>query len=545
MQKSHRLIVLLVLALLLPSVFTNTIVTAQDTGGEMIPRLNGGGMGGGSNPQPNYNPYSPNKLSGTENLVYEKLYYVNKYSCEQVPWLATEFTWVDPQTLTFTIRDGVAWSDGTPFTGADVVYTFETLKATKALDLYGATNGLETVTAEGSTVTFTFSGPAIPQWDRIAETMIVPKHIFEQQADLTTFINDNPVGTGPYTLGSMNSEELVWTLRPDYWGEPIKVQEIRFSKPAEGQADMLRLAKGEYDWNAMYIPNIEQVYVSQDPEHNKYWFGQGAPISIYFNLTKEPFNDVTFRKAVALAVDRDEIVEKAQLGYVTKASQTGLKLPGQSDWLNPEIPNEGYIDRNVEEAKKLLTDAGYTYDGDTLMTPAGAKVEFTFITPAGWADWIQAADIIKSNLAEIGITMTVETPDFTVLDTDRKTGNYEATFGVPAGQCSMYQNYNDPLGSAMSAPVGENAVSNWVRWQDPETDELLTQFLSATTAEDQKPIVHQLQGIVYNELPYITLWYGAVWFEYRTANAVGWPNGDDPYAAPGDLPLILPRLTAP
>jgi peptide/nickel transport system substrate-binding protein len=542
MRFRNRLMILVVLSLLLPGVFAHTTTVAQETS---ISVLNFGGMGGGSNPQPNYNPYSPNKLSGTENLVYEKLYIVNGYNCEQVPWLATAYEWVDPQTLTYTLRDGVTWSDGQPFTAADVVYSFELLKANEVLDIFGATAGLDTVTAEGNVVTFTFAGPSIPQWDRISSTMIVPKHIWEAVADPVTHINDQPVGTGPYSLGSMNSEELTWNLRADYWGEPIQVQQIRYTKPAEGQADMLRLANGEYDTNAKFIPNIEEVYVKQDPEHNKYWFAQGGLVSLYFNLTKEPFNDVNFRKAVSIAVDRDEIVQKAQLGYVTAASQTGLKLPGQVDWLNTDIPNQGYLGFDQEAAKKILTDAGYTYDGDTLLTPAGNKVEFTFKVQAGYSDWIQAADIVKKNLESLGMTVNTETPDPEIVSTDRKTGNYDLAFEVFGGSCNMYQNFNDPFGSARSAPIGEEALSNIERWEDPATDELLTQYLSADTDEKKLEIVKQLQTIVYEQVPVIPLWYGARWFEYRTENAVGWPNADDPYANSDDWSLILPRLTAP
>lgn len=551
MRVRNRFMILLVLSLLLPGSFTSTVVTAQDDataqadGGTMIPRLNGGGMGGGSNPQPNYNPYLPNALAGTSGLVHETLFYVNGYSCEQIPWLATAYEWVDTQTLVFTIREGVTWSDGTPFTAEDVAFTFTMLKATPALDINGATQGLDTVTAEGSNVTFAFAGPAIPLWQRVATAVIVPMHIWEAQTDPTQFINENPVGTGPYTLGSFNSEEIVWTLNPTYWQPGIKVQEIAYSKPAEGQADMLRLANGEYDWNAKFIPNIEEVYVAQDPEHNKYWFAQGGLINLYFNLTKEPFNDVNFRKAVSIAVDRDTIVQNAQLGYVTAASQSGLKLPGQAGWLNPDLPNEGYLGFDTEAGKQVLTDAGYTYDGDTLLTPAGNPVEFTFKVEAGFTDWIQAADIVRQNLEALGMTVNVETPDPTLLETDKKTGNYDLAFGVFGGSCNMFQNFNDPFGTATSAPIGEEAVANWVRWEDPATDELLNQFLTAETEESQKEIVNQLQQIVYDQLPAIALWYGAIWFEYRTENAVGWPNADDPYANSGDLPLILLRLTAP
>lgn len=514
-------------------IFAQTPVSGST---EPIPRLNGGGMGGGSNPQANFNTFSPNKISGTDNLVFERLYYVNTYNCEEVPWLAESYEWSDSQTLTFTLREGVAWNDGTEFTADDVLFTFELLMANPALDANGATAGLESVTADGTTVTFAYDAPATPMFHPVTSTFIVPKHVWEGVDDPVTFVNaENPVGTGPYTLGSFNSEEVVWVKNENYWAaDEIVVQEIGFSKPAEGQADMLRLADGAYDWNAKFIPNVDEVYVSRDPEHNHYWYAPGGNIALYFNLTKEPFSDVEFRRAVAHAINKDEIAEKAQLGYVETASQTGLKIPGQEAWLNPDIPDQGKIPYDPDTARQILEDAGYT------------DVEFSFKVPAGWTDWIQAANIIASNLGEVGITVNVETPDAAIVnDQDRPTGNYDLVFGVHGGGCSMYRNFYDHLASAATAPVGEKAVSNHVRWEDETTDDLLNQFLSAETEEQQMEIAHQLQTVMYEQFPTIPLWYGAIWFQYRTENAVGWPNEEDPYAGSGDLPLILRRLRAP
>lgn len=514
-------------------IFAQTPVSGST---EPIPRLNGGGMGGGTNPQPQFNPFIPNAISGTTGLLFEPLVFINSYNCEHVPWLAESYEWSDPQNLVFTLREGVTWNDGTEFTGEDVAFTFTMLMENAAMDLSGSTVGLESVAAEGNQVTFTFEIPSIPQFNPVAINVIVPKHIWEGVDDPLTFVNEeSPVGTGPFTMNNFNSEEVVWAKNENYWAaDEIFVQEIGFTKPAEGQADMLRLANGEYDWNAKFIPNVDEVYVSRDPEHNHYWYAPGGNISLYFNLTKEPFNDVNFRKAVAHAINRDEIAEKAQLGYVETASQTGIKLPGQEAWLNPDIPNEGRIPYDPDTARQILEENGYT------------DVEFTFKVPAGWTDWIQAANIVASNLSDVGITANVETPDATILnDQDRKTGNFDLVFGVHGGGCSMFRNFYDHLSSEMTAPVGEDATSNFVRWEDEKTDELLAQFLSAETEDVQKEIAYQLQTIMYEQFPTIPLWYGAIWFQYRTENAVGWPNEEDPYAGSGDLPLILRRLRAP
>jgi len=485
-------------------------------------------MGGGTNPQINFNPYSPNKLS--LGFMFEPLYIINGQNCEEVPWLAESYEWADEQTLVFTVREGVTWSDGEAFDAADVAFTFNMLGENAALDTTGAWNYLSEVTAEGNQVTFAFSEVHTPGFFRVADVLIVPEHLWSEVDDPVTHVNEEPVGTGPFLFENFNPQELTFTRNPDYWqADQVMIQGLRYTRPGEGQVDQLRLAQGEYDWNSMYVPNIEEVFVAEDPEHNHYFFAQGSEISLSFNLTKAPFSDPKFREGVAYAIDRDRIIEQAQLGYVTQASQTGLKLPGQADWLNPEIENEGMIPYDIEKATATLEEAGYTMDGDRLADPEGNPIEFSFKVPAGWLDWIQAGQIISENLAEIGITMNVETPDAAIHDQDRASGNFDSLFTVHGGQCSMYRNYADFLSSALTAPVGEQATSNWIRWEDETTDELLNTLATTSDEAEQKEAVYQLQTIMVEQFPTIPLWYGAHWFQYRTEKAVGWPSEEDPY----------------
>ena len=139
-------------------------------------------------------------------------------------------------------------------------------------------------------------------FDRVASQMIVPKHIWEKEADPVAFVNENPVGTGPFTPESFNQRQLVLKRNPSYWqADKIKVNQLVFSKAEGGnQVENLKLARGEYDMNAMFVPNIEQAYVKQDPEHNHYWFPAGGAIGLGMNLQKAPFNDLEFRKARTL-----------------------------------------------------------------------------------------------------------------------------------------------------------------------------------------------------------------------------------------------------
>jgi len=121
------------------------------------------------------------------------------------------------------------------------------------------------------------------------------------------------------------------------------------------------MASGEWDWATIAINNIDEVYVAKDPEHNKYFNPLGGAVSLVLNLKKAPFDDVAFRKAIAFAIDRKRISEKAENGAPV-ASQTALVLPNEQDWLDPSIPNQGYIETNLDQAKKTLQDAGYKTD---------------------------------------------------------------------------------------------------------------------------------------------------------------------------------------
>jgi peptide/nickel transport system substrate-binding protein len=159
-----------------------------------------------------------------------------------------------------------------------------------------------------------------------SDVLIVPQHVWGTVRDPVQYTNPDAVGTGPFKPTSFNGQELVLSRNARYWqADKIRIGKLIFhNNQGGGQVDQLNLAQGKYDSNAMFVPNIQQVYVSRDPQHNHYWFPPGGVIALGFNLTKAPFNDVPFRRAVAYVIDRQSISTKAEYGYVTAASQTGL-----------------------------------------------------------------------------------------------------------------------------------------------------------------------------------------------------------------------------
>ena len=244
MRKIRPIVVLLLLALLVPFA-AQARVAAQDQ--PMIETLAGGGFGGGSNPQSNFNPYVPATRLSPFGYIYEPLVITNGINCEQVPWLATEWTWSDPQTLVFTIRDGVTWSDGTPFTAADVEFTFDMLYNHRPLDERGLWRYLTDVTAAPPQVTFSFKEPGAYLFNPLVETHIVAKHIWETVEDPVTFTNDQPVGTGPFLLQELQRPAARPWSATRTTGRPRRSgsRSSPSPSPSEGQIDQLQMAEGE------------------------------------------------------------------------------------------------------------------------------------------------------------------------------------------------------------------------------------------------------------------------------------------------------------
>ncbi len=550
----RRLTTALVAAVAGASLLLAGCTGTEDSGDEtstegMINYLNLADFGGGAAPQENYNPYLDTVKLAASNYVFEPLYVIETYGCSEIPWLATDYEWTDPKTLVFQTREGVKWNDGEDFTAEDVAFTFNMIKEYDVLDVYGVWADLDSVEATGDNeVTFSFKRPGAASFTTIAgNVFIVPEHVWSEVKDPTTFTNaEDPVGTGPMTVKSFNPNQLVAERNPDYWqADKVKVEEIRWNKAdAGGPVEQLRMSKGMYDQNAAFVPDIEKSYVSGDPEHRHYWYAPGGLISIYMNLTKEPFNDVEFRRALLTAFDHQQVIDKAQLGYVTQASQSGLVVPGEAEWLPEDVEDEGRMPYDPEAADQALTDAGYVLDDDgNRLDKNGDPISFTFQVPGTYVDWVAASDILIENLEDLGMQVDQQTPTPEAHDEARLMGNYDMMFGVHGGGCNVYANFDDPLDSANTAPVGEPAsLGNEVRWEDPETDALLADLQVATTEDAQKEAVAGLVDIMMNEVPMIPIWYGAKWFQYDTTKAEGWPNEDNPYADGGNNLVVLTHL---
>ena len=166
-----------------------------------------------------YNPWSPSATSKT--YFYEPLMIRSSMNCQVVPWPATEYKWDGPAKLSFTIRDGVKWSNGQPLTAEDVAFTLNMKKQYPAMDdigLWTETFGgsARSVIVNGNKVVIEFTGNAAAKFDSLITTKIVPKHVWSSVGDPAKYVDTKPVGTGPFKVGSYNGRKLVLDRREDY-----------------------------------------------------------------------------------------------------------------------------------------------------------------------------------------------------------------------------------------------------------------------------------------------------------------------------------------
>jgi peptide/nickel transport system substrate-binding protein len=481
-----------------------------------------------------FNPFngSVNFLSfGTE---YEELTYVNGLkSGATTPWLATNYAWSNGnKTLTFTIRKGVKWTDGKPFSAADVVYTFDLLKKNPALDLNANWSVLQSVTQNGDKVVFNFKAPAVPNFYYIAgQTPIVAKHIWSSIKNPTTYKDEHPVGTGPFTMSSCSPQVIKYKKNPGYWqaGKPT-IDTVYYPAFTSNDPANQQLASGKAQWGSQFIPNINQYYLKKSPD-NHYWFPPVVNVAVYINQTDPILKNLAVRQAMAYAIDRSKVSEVGEYGYEPPSNQTGIVTPTFSDWLDQGLAKK--VDYNPQKAEQILQQAGYKKSGGIYQTPDGKPLSFTMINIGGYSDWVASAQIVAEELKAVGIKVTAQNLSSQTYDSDVYNGHYQLAYdGNQTAGPSPYYELRSLLYSKGSAPIGKTAGSDWERYSNPATDKLIEDYAATADATKQHSIVQQLQAVMVNDIPVIPVTEGVDWYQYNTKDLTGWVTKGDRFARP-------------
>jgi peptide/nickel transport system substrate-binding protein len=481
-----------------------------------------------------FNPFnaSVNFLSfGTE---YEELTYVDGLkSGATTPWLATSYAWSNAnKTLTFTIRKGVKWSDGKPFSAADVVYTFQLLKKNPALDLNANWSVLQNVTQNGDKVVFNFKRAAVPYFYYIADqTPIVAKHVWTSIKNPTTYKDEHPIGTGPFAMSSCSPQVIKYKKNPSYWqsGKPA-IDTVYYPAFTSNDPANQQLASGKAQWGSQFIPNINAYYLKKSPD-NHYWFPPVVNVAVYINQTDPILKNLAVRQAMAYAIDRHKVSEIGEYGYEPPSNQTGIVTPTFNDWLDQGLAKKVAYD--PQKAEQILQQAGYKKKGGIYQTPDGKPLSFTMINIGGYSDWVASAQLVQEQLKAIGIKVTPENLSSQTYDTDVYNGHYQLAYdGNQTSGPTPYYELRSLLYSKGSAPIGKSAGSDWERYSNPQTDKLIEDYAATSDPTKQHQIVKQLGAVMVNEIPVIPVTEGVDWYQYNTKDLTGWVLKGDPYARP-------------
>ena len=485
-----------------------------------------------------FNPFNPSNLAQgvTFGQVYEPLAFVNTLqSGKATPWLATAWAWSDGnKMLTFTIRNGVKWNDGTPMTAADVAFTFNLMKKFPTLDLNSVWSVLSSVTQQGNKVVMTFKNAAVPYFYYIADqTPIVPQHVWSTIANPVSYADANPVGTGAFTVNPCSAQNITYVANPHYWqpGEP-KLAKVLYPAFTSNDPANTYLATGQAQWGSQFIPNIESFYTSKSPD-NHYWFPPIANVTLIPNLTVPGLNNAAVRQAMAYAIDRNRVSQIGEYGYEPPANQTGIVTPTFSSWEDTSAASQYDYTYNPAKAKQILTGAGFKMGSNGIFaSPSGKPLSFTVINIGGYSDWVASMQVIQQDLKTVGIQITTDNLSQNDFLSRLYNGDYQLAYNNQQGGPSPYYEFRQWLYSANSAPIGKQAASNWERYSNPATDALINQYATTTSKAQQQQIVDQLQQVLLKDVPFIPVTEEVAWYQYNTGKFTGWVTQSDPYAVP-------------
>ena len=486
----------------------------------------------------NFNPFNLSDIGFSFGPVYEPLMFVNTLqSARTTPWLASSYAWSNGnKTLTFTIRDGVKWSDGKPMSAADVAFTFNLLKKYKALDVNSVWSVLSGVSQQGANqVVFTFRSPAVTYFYYIADQVaIVPQHIWASISDPVKYPDTSPVGTGAYVVKLCTPQNITYKATPHYYqpGKP-KVATVNYPAFTSNDTANTYLANGQAQWGSQFIPSIQKFYLSKSPDYH-YWFPPVANVSMFINLKNPILANPAVRQAMAYAINRQRASTIGEYGYEPPSNQTGIVTPTFSSWLdNAQAAafgnNYAY---NPSKAISILTAAGFRKGPDGIMAKGGQKLSFTITNNGGFSDWVAAVNVVVGDLKAVGIQVTPKNLAQAAWQSAIYTGDYVLGFYAETGGPTPYYELRQWLYSGNTAPIGQPAGSNFSRYSNPATDALINSYPATTDQATQQAIVSKLQKVMLQEVPVIPVTEQVDWFQYDTGSFTGWVTKDNPYAQP-------------
>lgn len=499
----------------------------------------------------NYNPYTTKDL--LHGVMFEPLLVFNNMTGKTEYRLAKSAEYSDDlKSITVKLRDGLKWSDSSALTATDVAFSFTMTKDTPAFDQKGiwTAGNLTSVTAtDATTIVFILKEADSTFIWNLERYHIVPEQVWSKAENLTTFTNPDPIGSGPMTeVTYLKAQQMEICRNPEYYIENRPYLDcITFRSYNDNSQIQPALMKGEIDWGSNFIADVENTFVAENPKDHHFWYPANDAIHLYVNTKIKPFDDLNVRKALSMALDRNDIVDIAAYGYPTANFNVGGIGELYAPFISKEVTAKykDITEFNPEKAKQLLDAAGYkdlNDDGFRDM-PDGTTIEFDIEVVNGWTDWIQVVQMVTEYYQEVGIKANVKTVDWAVYDSSLKDGNYKMAINwslVATNPILAYQEYFDTarIGKTWHAGHGVHSA---------KIDALINSFGSTNDPQKQQAILDQLQEFSAQNLAFIPLFSNPTWFQYNSSKIVGWPSEENPYVQPvwydgGKRNLIINNL---
>ncbi|MCJ7675810.1 MAG: ABC transporter substrate-binding protein, partial [Sedimentisphaerales bacterium] len=412
--------------------------------------------------------------------------------------------------ITFRLRNDIHFSDGTPVTTDDVVFTYETIvnpKVDAANVASRYTDVVKVTKIDNLVVKFSLKRPYFKALENLSfiRTGILPKHVY-QFADPDRFNKrvSDPVGSGPYVFEKWDvGRGVVLRRNENYWGRKPKLKKVIYRFIANPVASVQALRSHQVD---IVIPEPEQFAELANDEHFckefcclSYWTPSTPFYYIGWNQDTPFFSDRLVRLAMTHIINREEIIAHLLQGH-------GRQVTG------PFYPDRDRDDPNIEPlaydpqmSGQLLDRAGWRdTNGDGLRDKDGVPLRFKFMYSNSYALFERLAKLLKDEAAKVGVEVIAEPCEWSILWDRLNRREFQAYIAGWAGDA-----VKDPYQLFHSSQIG-NGGSNFVGFRNPEADVIIEQARRTTPhpvgGDDARSKLYQhLHAILHEEQPYTFL----------------------------------------
>lgn len=411
----------------------------------------------------------------------------------------------DGLTFTFTLREGVTFHDGRPFTSADAKYTLDTVLAStfaKGASFFegsGAskTSYIKSIEApDAKTLVITLNKQWTGLLPNLVPIAIIPKDSYESQ-------KTHPLGTGPFKFKSYDSAQQVLDLEanPNYYDGPPSIQTMRAKVISDSNAMQAELRSGRVDIAPLPTSLSPDAIksVGQDPNLRVDQFIGSNLNLLTFNTKEAPLDNVKVRQAIAYAVDREGMIRDLLLGQGMIAHTI---LP-EASWAYAKPPTYQF---DPNKAKLLLDEAGFRDpDGDGPQMRWAKPLLFRISGSSAAAR--QYASVIQNYLKAVGVPVTIETSEFNTMRQQVQNGQFQINYSQWVGGNQDPIFYTDLFATSnIASPTGG---LNRSRYSNPELDKILDEAKNTYDHAKAAPLYAKAQEIVARDVPVLTLWYQA------------------------------------